>query len=125
MNGTAFFQIPILKKLSQVKPDRLVFIEENDPRVDPATNRRYNQGSFLQFKSLDNRWGDSSAAFHITDYVKGQDALLILYNPVYSAETSAEVPPNSTATLPNDLGSTVGGLMWIMLMVGLSSSRLE
>jgi Ca2+-binding RTX toxin-like protein len=44
--------------------------------------------------TMDNRWGDSSAAFHITDYVRGQDSLLILYSPVYSPTSSLEVPPS-------------------------------
>lgn len=47
------------------------------------------EDSFL----LDNRWSDSTGAFHITDYTQGQDQIGIIYTPVYSAETSAEIPP--------------------------------
>jgi prepilin-type N-terminal cleavage/methylation domain-containing protein/prepilin-type processing-associated H-X9-DG protein len=54
---------PIVRKIAQVKPTRLVFIEEND-------ERGFNQGSFLTWKlaftgaGLDNIWGDVPAFFH-------------------------------------------------------------
>ena len=51
--------LPIIMKMGKVKPDRLVFIEEFD-------DRGFNQGSFLQFKSVSNPliWGDIPAFFH-------------------------------------------------------------
>ncbi len=66
MNGSGTYYPPnyYFKKLSQVKPDRLVFIEENDPRVDPATGRRFNAGSFLMFHTLNNAWGDTVGLYH-------------------------------------------------------------
>jgi prepilin-type N-terminal cleavage/methylation domain-containing protein len=51
-------------KLNQVKPDRLIMIEEDDRRVDAVTGQRYNQGSFLQFKNLQYIWGDTVGLFH-------------------------------------------------------------
>lgn len=55
----------ILKKLSQVKPDRLVMIEEIERRVNPVTGRRDPQGAFLQFKNHNAvLWGDTPASFH-------------------------------------------------------------
>jgi len=54
---------PIVTKLSKVKPDRLVFIEEYD-------ERGFNAGSFLQFKGWSDtststhNWGDIPAFFH-------------------------------------------------------------
>jgi hypothetical protein len=74
MNGTAYFLDPkyILKKLTQVKPDRLVMIEENDPRIDSATGRRFNNGSFLTYKSIAAiNWGDTPAFFHKKGWVAG------------------------------------------------------
>jgi type II secretory pathway pseudopilin PulG len=48
----------ILTKISRVKPDRLVFIEEYD-------ERGFNQGSFLQFRGMNQfTWGDIPAFFH-------------------------------------------------------------
>lgn len=67
MNGSESYVDPkyLLKKLAQVKPDRLVMIEENDPRIDPTTGRRFNQGSFLTFKNVAGIiWGDVPAMFH-------------------------------------------------------------
>jgi Ca2+-binding RTX toxin-like protein len=57
-------------------------------RGDQATG-----GSGNDTFTFDNRWSDSTGTFHVNDYVKGQDALLILYSPIYSPETSLEVPP--------------------------------
>jgi prepilin-type N-terminal cleavage/methylation domain-containing protein/prepilin-type processing-associated H-X9-DG protein len=59
-----------LKKLSQVKPDRIVFIEEYDSRPPPAdpTGQTFNQGSFLSYRTtpaaLKYVWGDVPAFFH-------------------------------------------------------------
>ena len=52
---------PIVTKMSKVKPDRLVFIEEHDQQ----TGATFNQGSFLNFKQVNNGlWGDVPAMFH-------------------------------------------------------------
>lgn len=66
MNGSEYIMPRdfILKKMSQVKPDRLVFIEEEDTRIDPATGRRFNQGSFLQYKNFQPTWGDMVGKYH-------------------------------------------------------------
>jgi prepilin-type N-terminal cleavage/methylation domain-containing protein len=61
---------PIVHKLAQVKPGRMVFIEENDNRPDATTGQSWNQGSYLTWKSnfagtgLDPIWGDVPAFFH-------------------------------------------------------------
>ena len=61
---------PIVTKLTQVKPGRLVFIEEYDQQTSglPPGAATYNQGSFLNWKingsGLDNTWGDPPAFFH-------------------------------------------------------------
>lgn len=55
------------KKISQVKQDRLVFIEEHDQQVLPSGQAQYNQGSYLMFTykgSLRYVWGDTPAFFH-------------------------------------------------------------
>src|SRR5436190_713517 len=51
--------LPIVTKLTKVKPQRIVFIEE----YDQLKNAAFNQGSFLNWKWLDgsgfnNLWGD-------------------------------------------------------------------
>lgn len=57
---------PIVTKLSKIKPERIVFIEE----FDTFNNSAVNQGSFLQFKGWNpinnstHRWGDVPAVFH-------------------------------------------------------------
>jgi prepilin-type N-terminal cleavage/methylation domain-containing protein/prepilin-type processing-associated H-X9-DG protein len=56
---------PIVTKLTRVKPDRLVFIEEHDQQ----TGATFNQGSFLNFRwgnnaGLNALWGDVPALFH-------------------------------------------------------------
>lgn len=56
--------------------------------------------------SMDNRWSDSTGTFVINDYTKGEDALLILYSPVYSPDTSQEVPPSLRLETTAD-GSTL------------------
>ncbi|MEO6435270.1 MAG: type II secretion system protein [Tepidisphaeraceae bacterium] len=62
---------PIVTKLTQVKPSRVVFIEEYDQRTTGITpgETPYNQGSFLNWKingsGLDNAWGDPPAFFHL------------------------------------------------------------
>ena len=56
---------PPLKKITQVKPNRLVFIEEFD-------DRGVNAGSFLQFTSLNQPiWGDIPAFYHKKGTVMG------------------------------------------------------
>jgi prepilin-type N-terminal cleavage/methylation domain-containing protein/prepilin-type processing-associated H-X9-DG protein len=62
---------PIVTKLTQVKPQILVFIEEYDDRsTSGAGNTSFNQGSFLNYKftnpasSVNNLWGDIPAFFH-------------------------------------------------------------
>jgi len=61
LNGSQAFynpnSTPIVKKLAQVKARILVFIEEND-------DRGFNQGSFLEFKTAPQLWGDIPAFFH-------------------------------------------------------------
>jgi prepilin-type N-terminal cleavage/methylation domain-containing protein/prepilin-type processing-associated H-X9-DG protein len=52
---------PIVTKMSKVKADRLVFIEE----YDQQTGATFNQGSFLNFKQVTSGlWGDVPALFH-------------------------------------------------------------
>ena len=56
---------PIVTKLSRVKPDRLVFIEEHDQQLGAT----FNQGSFLNFRwgsnpTTNSTWGDVPAFFH-------------------------------------------------------------
>jgi general secretion pathway protein G len=52
---------PIVTKLTKVKPDRLVFIEE----YDQMAGATFNQGSFLNFKPVTSGlWGDIPAFFH-------------------------------------------------------------
>ena len=56
---------PIVTKLSRVKPDRLVFIEEHDQQAGAT----FNQGSFLNWRwgsntSQNALWGDVPAFFH-------------------------------------------------------------
>ena len=56
---------PIVTKLSKVKPDRLVFIEEYDQYLSAT----FNQGSFLNWRwtsipNVDQTWGDVPAFFH-------------------------------------------------------------
>jgi prepilin-type N-terminal cleavage/methylation domain-containing protein/prepilin-type processing-associated H-X9-DG protein len=63
---------PIVTRLSQVKPSRLVFIEEYDQQTGGigTGETTYNQGSFLNWKlanppgGLDSFWGDTPAFFH-------------------------------------------------------------
>jgi prepilin-type N-terminal cleavage/methylation domain-containing protein/prepilin-type processing-associated H-X9-DG protein len=57
------------KKVSQVKQDRLVFIEEYDQRPPPVgSTEQFNQGSYLMFSYKPNAlryiWGDVPAFFH-------------------------------------------------------------
>lgn len=60
--------MPILTKISQVKPDRLVFIEEYDTQAPPAgSTQTFNQGSYLIWPpqgTLKFVWGDTPAFFH-------------------------------------------------------------
>lgn len=59
--------MPILKKMNQVKPDRLVFIEEYDTQAPPTGTATSNQGSYLMFPPQGNLlyvWGDPPAFFH-------------------------------------------------------------
>jgi len=56
-------KLPTVFKLSQLKPDRLVFVEENDPR------QGFNNGSFLEQKPYPpgvqpSAWLDVPAFFH-------------------------------------------------------------
>jgi prepilin-type processing-associated H-X9-DG protein len=65
---------PMLRKLTQVKPSTLVFIEEYDSRtaVDGSSNQQFNQGSFLLYQDkgmLKYVWGDLPAFFHRTGTV--------------------------------------------------------
>jgi prepilin-type N-terminal cleavage/methylation domain-containing protein/prepilin-type processing-associated H-X9-DG protein len=64
---------PVVTKLSQVKPGRLVFIEEYDQQTTGLgpNGTTYNQGSFLHWKlvnppsnGLNSAWGDPPAFFH-------------------------------------------------------------
>jgi prepilin-type N-terminal cleavage/methylation domain-containing protein len=61
---------PIVTKLTQVKPNRVVFIEEYDQQTTGLApgDVTYNQGSFLNYKigngGFDNFWGDTPALFH-------------------------------------------------------------
>lgn len=62
MNGDASFlpAKPPITKIAKSKPNRLVFVEEYDERAGNV-----NQGSFLQFPSLNQPlWGDIPAFFH-------------------------------------------------------------
>ena len=59
------------KKLTQVKADRIVFIEEYDTQPPPVGNpsgQQFNQGSFLSYRTtpaaLKYVWGDIPAFFH-------------------------------------------------------------
>ena len=54
--------LPIVFKITQVKPDRLIFIEEHD-------ERGFNRGSFFQIKTPLHLWGDIPAFFHKTGTV--------------------------------------------------------
>jgi prepilin-type N-terminal cleavage/methylation domain-containing protein/prepilin-type processing-associated H-X9-DG protein len=73
MNGSEKFAalmggVKPWKKLTQVKQDRLVFIEEHDQQAPPTgTTESFNQGSFLMFTWKGNLrfvWGDVPAFFH-------------------------------------------------------------
>jgi len=64
---------PVVTRLTQVKPDRMVFIEEYDTQTSGlgAGETTYNQGSFLNWKlvnppsqGLNSIWGDPPAFFH-------------------------------------------------------------
>jgi len=64
---------PVVTKLTQVKPGRIVFIEEYDTQASglAAGETTYNQGSFLNWKlvlpagnGLNSAWGDPPAFFH-------------------------------------------------------------
>jgi prepilin-type N-terminal cleavage/methylation domain-containing protein/prepilin-type processing-associated H-X9-DG protein len=58
--------VPIVSKISKVKPKTMVFIEEYDNRVD-STGVSYNQGSFLIFQKgfgAPWTWGDTPGVFH-------------------------------------------------------------
>ena len=68
LNGSLQFEPTAVprKKISQVKSDILVFIEENSDQTDPITGRRYNKGSFLQYRNpQETRWGDPVALYHL------------------------------------------------------------
>jgi prepilin-type processing-associated H-X9-DG protein len=57
------------KKLSQVKQDRLVFIEEYDQQNTATGLAQYNQGSYLMYtykppNPFRYLWGDVPAFFH-------------------------------------------------------------
>jgi prepilin-type N-terminal cleavage/methylation domain-containing protein/prepilin-type processing-associated H-X9-DG protein len=54
---TAMFGVPVVMKVSQVKPDRVVFIEEYD-------ERSANLGSFVVPADLGSLWADVPAFFH-------------------------------------------------------------
>jgi prepilin-type N-terminal cleavage/methylation domain-containing protein len=60
---------PEVRKLTQVKPTRLVFIEEYDNRpIDPnnQNGNTANLGSFLELKKQNQPWwGDIPAFFHV------------------------------------------------------------
>jgi prepilin-type N-terminal cleavage/methylation domain-containing protein/prepilin-type processing-associated H-X9-DG protein len=61
---------PIVNRISKVKPDRLVFIEEYDERTDitGTSTETFNQGSYFMFGYTPNAlkwiWGDTPAFFH-------------------------------------------------------------
>jgi len=64
---------PVVTRLTQVKPGRLVFIEEYDTQATglAANETTYNQGSYLNWKlinppsqGLNSAWGDPPAFFH-------------------------------------------------------------
>lgn len=64
---------PVVTRLTQVKPQRLVFIEEYDTQTTGlgTGDTTYNQGSFLNWKlvnppgnGLNSLWGDPPAFFH-------------------------------------------------------------
>ena len=64
---------PVVTRLNQVKPGRLVFIEEYDTQATglSAGETTYNQGSYLNWKlvnpasnGLNSAWGDPPAFFH-------------------------------------------------------------
>jgi prepilin-type N-terminal cleavage/methylation domain-containing protein/prepilin-type processing-associated H-X9-DG protein len=62
-------RMKIWTKISQVKPDRIVFIEEYDTQAPSAGTgtQTFNQGSFLMFKPQGAQklvWGDTPALFH-------------------------------------------------------------
>jgi prepilin-type N-terminal cleavage/methylation domain-containing protein len=67
MNGESIIGTFVPKrvfKLNQIKPERIVFIEEDEKRIDPTTVLRYNAGSFLLDHRLNNFWGDTVGLFH-------------------------------------------------------------
>ena len=108
MNGAQSFysptNTPIVRKLAQVKPQRLVFIEEYDyrPEVGPG-----NLGSFLTFKKQTPAiWGDVPAFFH----VKGSNMTFVdghaefhLWNDKRTFTAKAAPDPNSVQPGNNDL----------------------
>jgi hypothetical protein len=79
----------ILTKLGQVKPDRLVFIEEYDTQLPPAgTTATSNQGSYLMYPpqgQLKFVWGDPPAFFHknatVASYADGHADVIRWGNP--------------------------------------------
>jgi prepilin-type N-terminal cleavage/methylation domain-containing protein len=81
--------MPIVKKLSQVKNDRIVFIEEYDLQPPPTTaTQSFNQGSFLMYPpqgSIRFVWGDTPAFFHknatVMSYADGHATLQRWSNP--------------------------------------------
>jgi prepilin-type N-terminal cleavage/methylation domain-containing protein/prepilin-type processing-associated H-X9-DG protein len=70
MNGSPQYEGisgPTWKKLTQVKPDRIVFIEEYDSRPPPVGTQTFNQGSYLNYRAVGGLrfvWGDVPAFFH-------------------------------------------------------------
>ncbi|MBC8107194.1 MAG: prepilin-type N-terminal cleavage/methylation domain-containing protein [Anaerolineae bacterium] len=73
MNGTPTFAgilgMTPWKKITQVKSDRLVFVEEYDPRPAPVgAPEQFNQGSYAMYSYKPNAlrylWGDTPAFFH-------------------------------------------------------------
>lgn len=50
-------------------------------------------GSGNDIFQFDTRWGESTAAYRITDFAGSDDQIEILYVPRYSGDTSLEVPP--------------------------------
>ena len=103
---------PIVIKLSRVKPQRLVFIEEYDQQTTNlgSGDVTYNQGSFLHWKlagtALDSWWGDPPALFHgkgtSMSFADGHAAFKIWNDRRTLLATRITLPPGPNAVQPGN-----------------------
>ena len=100
---------PIVKRLTKVKPDRIVFIEEYDQRTPTdGSTQAYNQGSFLLAKwqnnaGFDSNWLDLPGLYHkvgtTMSYVDGHAEFKIWAD---RRTLALKPPPSPKANTPNN-----------------------